>query len=149
MKIKVEISELTHEDLVNLMSTTLYGSPVFVGRLLEDWRSLEKRGKEKECFEDKCANVLRYGGKVAIIDVEAEGERHPIKGVSSLVMEGGEVEYQFDINAVKNGLKMALESKEDYIRMAAWNFLLDDGSFDAEDAEVVMQMILFGEVIYG
>lgn len=149
MKIKVQITELTHEDLVNLLSTTLYESPIFVGRLLDDWSILESKGEEKECFEDKMANVLLYGGEVAIFDIEADGEKYVNKGVSSLLKDTGYVEYHFDLKAVKNGLKMALESKEDYIRLAAFNFLINDGTFDATDAEVLMQMILFGEVIYG
>ena len=149
MEIKVEISNITHEDLVNLLSTTLYGSPTFVGRFLEEYESLEvSEAFPSECVEDKMANVLLYGGAVCIIDVEG-GEIYKNKGVFSRLTDTGEGEYHFDLEAVKKGLKKALESKENYIRLAAFNFLVDDGTFDASDAEVLIQMILFGEVIYG
>lgn len=147
MEIKVEITRITHEDLVNLLSTTLYGSPLFVGRLLDKWKSLEDR-EEGESFEDKAANVLLYGGEFCIIDIEGD-EVFKNKGVFSRLTDTGEGEYHFDLEAVRNGLKTALESKDNYIRLAAFNFLVDDGTFDASDAEILMQMILFGEVIYG
>lgn len=149
MRIKVEISEITHEDLVNLLSTTLYGSQIFAGRFLEEYKSLEEsETTPSECFEERAANVLLYGGEFCIIDIEG-GEIFKNKGVFSRLTKDDEGEYHFDLKAVKNGLKKALESDEDYIRLAALNFLIDDGTFDATDAEVLIQMILFGEVIYG
>ena len=149
MEIKVQVTNLSHEDLVNLLSTALFGSPVFAARLLDDWKSLETKGEEKTCFEDRLANVLRYGGEIAIIDVEADGEKHPIKGVSSVLLDGGEVEYHIDLEAVKNGLKNAFESKDSCARYAAVAFLADDGGFDAIQADALLQVILFNEVIYG
>ena len=149
MEIKVEISNITHEDLVNLLSTTLYGSPTFVGRLLEECEGLETSEEfPSKCVEDKMANVLLYGGEICIIDVDG-GEIFKNKGVFSRLTDDDEGEYHFGLEAVKKGLKKALESKENYIRLAAFNFLVDDGTFDASDAEVLIQMILFGEVIYG
>lgn len=148
MEIKVKIEKLTHEDLVNLLSTTLYGSPVFWGRLLDEYKPFENRG-EGDCFEDKMANVLLNGGRIAIVDMESEGEIYKNKGVLAFINESNDAQYHFDLKAVKNGLKRALESKEIYLRRAAFNFLVDDGTFDAADAENLMQMIIFGEVIYG
>lgn len=148
MEIKVTIKELTHEDLVNLLSTTFYGSPTFAPMLVDEFMSYEYIG-EGDCLEDKMANVLLCGGRVAAIDLECDDELFENKGVLARINEGGEGEYQFDLKAIKKGLKMALESKKGYIRSAALNFLIDDGSFDAGDAEVLIQMIIFGEVIYG
>lgn len=148
MEIEVTIKEITHEDLVNLLSTTFYGSPTFAPMLVDEFASYENIG-EGDCYEDKMANVLLCGGRVAAIDLECDDELFENKGVLARLNEEGEGEYQFDLKAVKKGLKMALESKQGYIRNAALNFLINDGSFDAGDAEVLIQMIIFGEVIYG
>lgn len=148
MEIKVEIKEVSHEDLVNLLSTSLYGSQVFWGKRLAEYKPLENKG-EGNCIEDKMANVLLNDGRIAFIDIEAEGEIYKNKGVLGFINEDGDAEYHFDLKAIKNGLKKALESKERYLQLAAFDFLVDDGSFDATDAENLMQMVLFGEVIYG
>lgn len=148
MEIEVKIKELTHEDLVNLLSTTFYGSPTFAPMLYDEYKPLENRG-EGNCYEDKMANVLLNGGRVAAVDIEYDDEIFENDGVLAVVNDAGEAEYRFDLKAVKKGLKRALESKKGYIRSAALNFLIDDGSFDAGDAEVLIQMIIFGEVIYG
>lgn len=148
MEIEVTIKELTHEDLVNLLSTTFYGSTIFAPMLIDEYKPLENRG-EGDCYEDKMANVLLNGGRVAAVDIEYDDEIFENEGVLAVVNDADEAEYRFDLKAVKKGLKMALESKQDYIRSAACNFLINDGSFDAADAEVLIQMILFGEVIYG
>lgn len=149
MEIRTEIKSITHEDLVNLLSTALYGSTTFVGRLLEEFKSLEEsETNPSKCVEERMANVLLHGGEICVIDVEGD-EVYKNKGVFSRLTPTGEGEYHFDLEAVKNGLKSAFESKEKYLRLAAFNLLIDDGTFDADDADSLMQMIIFGEVIYG
>lgn len=148
MEIEVKIKELTHEYLVNFLSTVFYGSTTFVPVRYDEYKPLENLG-EGDCYEDKMANVLLNGGRIGAIDLEYDDELYVNEGVLAVVNEDGDAEYRFDLNAVKKGLKKALESDDYSLRLAVFNMLVDDGSFDAADAELLIQMIIFGEVIYG
>ena len=132
---------------MDFFSTALYGSTTFYGRLLPQYSSLEGDGP---CYEDKIASVLLNGGRFAVVDMEADGTVNgPAKGVSTHTLEEGEIEYRFDLKALKNGLKRALKDKENGGFESLMNLMLGDGTFDATDADNLLQIVVFGEVIYG
>lgn len=148
MKLHIESIDLTKEDISDFLSTALFHSPSFSCVRLDEYKEME--GKESECFEDKCANVLLAGGKIAIVDYVAEGEVNgPARGVEAHQQEDGEVYYHISLKSLKNGLKRALEGEGADAKYAMFNFMYDDGSFDATDADNLLQMIIFGEVVYG
>ena len=70
MKTKTTITELTHDDLVNLFSTALYGSSY----LSADWDD-DLPTNEDSCYEDTIADILLAGGHVYVKDHYAEGEK--------------------------------------------------------------------------
>ena len=56
MKLKnnTEIIDITHDDLVNLFSTALYGSSYLSAEYDEDfYNSIPNDKKEGDCYEDK------------------------------------------------------------------------------------------------
>ena len=69
MKTQTIISELTHDDLVNLFSTALYGSS-YLSSNYEDDVKVDKN--DDDCYEDVLAKILLSGGKVKITDYYAE-----------------------------------------------------------------------------
>ena len=74
MKTKITVTELDHEDLVNLLSTALYGSSWFEADYDNNiYKSLEI--KEGDCFEDKLADMLLAGHKITIIDLDKMNEK--------------------------------------------------------------------------
>lgn len=149
MEISVKINQTYHEDLVELLSTALEGSGVFSARLLPSFAMLETR-KEGETFYEKLANVIHYGGQVAIVDKEACGLTHgPNKAVSSELLPTEDVEYRLSLEGVRNGIKLALEGHDARAKKAVHHFLANDESFDSDCADVLLQMCLFGEVVYG
>ena len=77
MKLKnnVEIIDITHEDLVNLFSTALYGSSYLSAEYDKDfYNSIPKDKKEGDCFEDHIADVLLNGGEIYIYDAYSGGD---------------------------------------------------------------------------
>lgn len=142
MKVSVKISGLSKEELVDFLSTALYGNPVFQAYVEDASRHLTQG---ETCYEDKLASALLKGGKIVIVDAEGEEINGPAKGVDAkLDEEQAMAEYTIDLKAVQNGLKRALECFEP----SAFRLLENDGSFDAFDADLLLQYIVFGEVVY-
>lgn len=137
MKTKITVTELTHDDLVNLLSTALYGSTWFEASYNEIvYRSLSKT--EGECFEDALADMLLNGHKITITDYEAEGEKYSNKFVRFV---GDAAEYEVSLKdflntaSTKRGFKLVEE------------VLSGDGDFWTADS--FLQRVVFGEEIYG
>ena len=80
MKTTIKVTAFEHDDLVDLLSTALYGSTWFEA----DYNSKiyeTLKVKNGDCFEDKLADMLLAGHKITIIDHEAEGEKYSNKFV--------------------------------------------------------------------
>jgi hypothetical protein len=149
MEISVKINQTYHEDLVELLSTALEGNETFSARLLPAYAMMETR-KEGETIYEKLANVIHYGGQIAVIDKEAFGKTHgPNKAVSSERLDTDDVEYRLSLEGVRNGIKLALEGHDARAKKAVHHFLANDETFDSDCADVLLQMCLFGEVVYG
>lgn len=69
-------------------------------------------------------------GKVTLWEMDEEGK--PVNV------------HKVDLSVIRKGLKIALESEYEHIRIIAVTDILD-----AEEADVVVQLGLFGEVVYG
>jgi hypothetical protein len=73
---------------------------------------------------------------------------NPDKGMVTVyeIGEDGEVEKKHNLTTavIRKGLKLALESEYEHIRFIAVTDIPD-----AEEADVIVQLGLFGEVIYG
>ena len=148
MKTRTIITEINHEDLVNLFSTATYGSSYFeVVKKKKDYYGTELED-ENDCREDTWAKILFSGKAVYVLDYYSEEEAY-----GNLPHEWDEkreaMKYTVTLEDIKNGLEKALNS-------GGWDEkcardLIDDNSYnlDLPEAENLLQIITFGEAIYG
>lgn len=151
MKLEVKITDLTQEDLADLLCTATYGS---------SWLECYAPDREGldimcgDCREDVWAKALLAGKKIECIDHYAEGE---VYGTLGRVDEDDDGIYLIGLEDIRKGLEKAFSGKfdddsedyEDWIRKCAWHFLAGEGEMDNLEAECLMQIIMFGELIYG
>ena len=139
MKTTIKVIEFSHDDLVDLLSTALYGSTWFEADY--DSKIYETlKVKNGDCFEDKLADMLLAGHKITITDLEADGVSYSKK----CVRFEGKYEcavYEVDL---KDFLKTA-STKRGY--QLVEEVLEGDGDYYTGDA--FLQRVVFGEEIYG
>lgn len=137
MKAKILVTELSHEELTDLLSTSLYGSSWFSAKYdKEVYKSLNN--KNGDCFEEKLADMLLAGHKIIIVDTMAEGESYSNKFVR---LDGDCAEYEIGLNDI---LKTA-SSKTGYELLK--DVLSGEGDYFTADA--FLQRVVFGKEIYG
>lgn len=149
MKTHTTITDLTQEDLVDLFCTATYGSS-----WLEIWAP-DREGldiTDSDCREDVWAKALLAGKKIECIDHYAEGE---VYGDLGRVDEDEDGIYLIDLERVKEGLQLALDGTypdeadtKSWARECAEHFIAGEGEMDLSEAECLMQIIMFGDVIY-
>lgn len=160
MKTKTIITELTQEDLVNLLCTATYGS---------NWLDCYANDREgvditdEDCREDVWAKCLLAGKRITFVDYYAEGE-HYGELPYTFGKEDEECEYSVSLQDIINGLQKCAdgtflvassnynnygENERKFIA-GCYNDLFNDGdNWDYTEADALMQIILFGELIYG
>ena len=138
MKTKITVTEINHEELVDLLSTALYDSSWFGADYDRDtYNKLENT--TGECFEDKLADMLLAGHQITIIDYEAEGESYSSK--CTKITADGDAVYKVGLEdflkvaSTKTGFKLLSE--------------VLDGTGDYYTADAFLQRVVFGEEIYG
>lgn len=115
------------EFLVNFLSTASYGSTWFAfGTHTDTPREIYENAKLlNECREEIWADVLLNGGFLLVEDVEEEKD------------------YKVSINDIEKGFTtFMLECPQAYARIM-------DKEDDFYDDDALMQVIVFGEVVYG
>ena len=134
MSITVEVTsyiELTDEDITDLMITALEGGIGY-------WAVLDNTGEEYanapegEAVSETCARLLLKGEKVWFEDIE-DGER-----------------WFLDMGKLKQGIELFL--KHDYDIYRAFGYRrgrIDMANIDAERADIIIQLSLFGYVMFG
>lgn len=151
MKAKVTITELTHEDLVCLIATATYGSP-WLGF---QYNKLKCRNiQDTDTAEDIAAKILMYGGTIDFIDEGAE-DAADIYSPSGYFESNAGI-YPVTSDMIRQGLENALNGtfkatdrqEKSYARRCAAELLKDEPDLDIDDAETLMQIILFNEIIY-
>lgn len=156
-KKQVIITEIKHEDLVNLFSTALYGSMY----LDADYPKSDIY-EEDDCYEDKLAKALLNSQTIVVRDTYAEG---CVYGNLPHEIEWREedddianVVYKVTLEDVKKGLEKAgsgtfkinFDGEEEFALRAFNSFTDEDAcDFDLAYADCLMQIIVFGELIYG
>lgn len=147
MKVKTVITEITHDDLVNLLCTATYSSSFFdVVKKKKDYYGTELED-ENDCREDTWAKILLAGKPVYVLDYYSEEEAY---GELPHVWDErlAAMKYTVTIEDIKNGLQKALESKG-WDFKCAMDLINEEGDFDLTEAENLLQIITFGEAIYG
>lgn len=141
METKITVMSMEHNDLVDLLSTALYGSTWFGADYDHAiYNSLTET--QGQCFEDALADMLLAGHKITITDYEAEGEKYSDKFVKFT----GAGEYKNAVYEV--GLQDFLDvaSTQKGFRLLE-DVLSGDGDFYTADA--FLQRVVFGEEVYG
>lgn len=143
---KTTITEIKHEELVNMFSLMLYGNCNFIVDNT-DFRKEYIKATD-DCIEEKMASILLNGGEVLIGDTNSEGEDEHY-GNLRYIFKDGIVYYRVTLQDIKEGLARCADSKERYIQEAALSIMRDDGEADGWDGDNILQIILYGEVVYG
>ena len=139
MKTEIKVTEINHEELVDLLSTALYGSSWFDAEYdKEVYKSLTKT--KGECFEDKLADMLLAGHKITIIDLEADGESYSKNFVR---FEGRHQNAVYEVG-LDDFLKVASTQK-------GYRLIKEvlSGEGDYYTADSFLQTVVFGEEVYG
>lgn len=139
MKTQIKVTELEHEELVDLLSTALYDSSWF-GAGYDHKVYDELPEKHGDCFEDALADMLLAGHKIEITDYEAEGEKYSNK----FVKFDGEYESAVYEVGLSDFLKVA-STKRGYQLLE--QVLSGEGDYWTADA--FLQRVVFGEEVYG
>lgn len=172
MKTQVSILEQTKEDLVNLLSTALYGSNYLSADYEE---SIEY--DEDDSYEEIMAEILLNGGKILITDHYAEvGEVYgnlpcevkkdeenegcwittyfvTLKDIVSGLTKAANGTFNTGVNENCFGtLTMSGDYQDRVIEFAKRSFnafAFDEREWDYNTADCLMQIILFNEIVYG
>lgn len=143
MKVEIKVTELSHDDLVSIFSAATYGNSNFaidwdendnkIAKIVKAIRAEHAKGESTIdskvlCIEDIWAQILLRGGKLRFINCcEDEDDDDYCK----------EITLQDMLNGCSNA--------------HAYTALSDtlSGAGDMYDAWNLVQIIMFGEVIYG
>ena len=148
MKTEIIVTKLTKDDLSNIISTATYGDDSFDILVPDEYKELKTRGgNENDCWEDKLANVLLSGGKIDIVDMEDEYDDAGARLEPKVhhLEEYDECYYP----AYRVGLEDFLEGCSTEEGYGYAKELLVDEEGDFYTASNLIQIIIFGEVVYG
>lgn len=139
MKTKIKVTAFEHEELVDLLSTALYGNTKFrVSYDNDTYNNLAV--KNGDCFEDALADMLLAGHKITVVDLEADGVSYSKKFVKFV----GKYEAAVYEIGLKDFLKTA--STERGYQLVD-EVLTGNGDYFTGDA--FFQRVVFGDEIYG
>lgn len=144
MKIDIKIKELSHEDIVNLMSDGLYDSPYLVAKY--DRVHYRHAFGEGLCFEEILASILLDGGSIEIGDTNVMSEDEKYGKLNARYDADNQVMfYTVTLKDIISGLELAAQTEGggQYII----NFI--NGDTDWIEADYLMQHIVFQEYLYG
>lgn len=140
-----EIKSLSHEDIVNLIATGVYGNNAVCVYSVNK-KKYEKLFDDNDCFEDKIAKILLAGGMIEVEDMFAEfddevyGNYHVKTKYNE---EEGSVSYFVTLETMLKGINESMNGK----KYAAELFVLELD--DADIAYGLLQCAVFGDDIYG
>lgn len=146
---KLQVTGISHDEIVNLLSTATYGSHFFdIKKKRSDYYGTELEN-EHDTREDTWAKILMSGKPVYVYDYYAEDDsefygNHPHEWVE----KEQAMRYTITIDDIKQGISSALSSTG-YLAKYASDFLFGAGDFDLDEAETLLQDIVFGEHVYG
>ncbi len=127
MKIQLEPQEaqnIFHASLCNIMGTGYFSGYGLEFVWDEDAYQEARKKLENPCLEDVILQIIEDGGTLGVIDHECEGE------------------YDAHID-----LKILLERMELVPARNLLNIINEED--DADDADIVLQTLFYGEVIFG
>lgn len=169
MKKDIILRLLTFDILTNLLaSNTLFGLHDVKNahnRLLDanrvpdgeanarEWNAIVE-GHRDDAVEDMAARLLLAGRPVTLLDADAE-DVYPARGVRARLGVSDGL-YDITLDNVAEGLARAFDGtfknadgfQKTFAREGVRALLADEGDFDADMADTLMQVILFDEAVY-
>lgn len=148
MKIEIKITDITHDELVNLLGAASCGSS-WLGLNYDsiEYETLSNEQKQCDCIEDEMADLLLAGKSVELYDMYSEDEEDFYGTLPHRYDEDGDMRYTVTLDDIKRGLEKAYQ--DDYLRECLNNLIDNEGyDIDQPQAESLVQCIMFGEVIY-
>lgn len=147
MKIQAKVTDITHDDLVILMSAAIYGNHWCTIKTPKGSYKGTPLKDENDCLEDMWAKVLLAGKPLYFCDYYAESDMD-FYGDKKHEYKVDYMQYEFTLKDIEDGLSEAL-SRNNYLSDYVRHITEDDGcSLDLNEADAVMQFIIFGEEIY-
>ena len=129
MEYNISIKKLTHDDLVSILSGADSGIYYWAESMYADQEDYDKAREElindmgdDLSYEDVLAAVLEKGKNIVIVDNEEEES------------------YTLNLNKLLTGVSKAI---------AEYQLGFDIDDWDAVDCDIVIQMAIFEEVIFG
>lgn len=113
------------EAMIDIISSSVYdiGYWACINNDTNEWWDARSELPEGSTFEDLMYHILKKGESILIMDVEDDEE-----------------EWDLTLDKLLNGIKLAIEQKY-------WDGDID--TIDGEVGDIVFQMALFGEIVYG
>lgn len=152
MTTKTIVTDLSHDDLVNLISCATSGSSwLGVDYNRREWNELNEIVKTKDpCFEDKVADLLLANKSIVLYDMYAEDENDFFGNLPHYYDENGYMCYTITLQDILSGLEKAGSIQNGWVHKCLDAFALDDGyNLDLSSADCLIQYIMFGDYIYG
>lgn len=142
MNFTIQVTGVTHEELVNLFSTAFYGNE-YMGATYDrhELDQIPDDKREGDCYEDFLADLILNGKSIQVIDYEAEGEAYG--DLPHHIDEDDEDVIVYDVT-LEDILK-GLSSEVNFQMMNE----IKEGEGDMFTAWGLLQRIIFGEEIYG
>lgn len=138
---RIDLENISHDNLVDLLSTATYSSDWLVIKTLKSERSLddevEQSVRDEWCLEDKWANRLLKGGHIVCLDYADDSDDdyddcwRPAR-------------YELTLDDIKKGLVKA----RDGVAPRDWADFCEEND-DYFTCNNLMQICMFGEVVYG
>ena len=120
MEVKIEFKD---EDVRDALITAIESGTSYWREFKGTKKLVPNKYEDKARSENLIAFVLEDGGEITVIDAEDEDDE--VLGV-------------FNMESIKRGLKLFVESGRSF-----------DAAMDAEDADVLFQLMIMGEVVFG
>jgi hypothetical protein len=119
------VFNFSDDDLVDIISSSVYdiGYWACINNDTNEWWDARSELPKSSTFEDLMYHILKKGESILIMDVEDDEE-----------------EWDLTLDKLLNGIKLAIEQKY-------WDGDID--TIDGEVGDIVFQMALFGEIVYG
>ena len=144
---------LNHNDLAYFFDTLLNNDAEYTMEFDKTfYDSIPNNKKKGDNFSDKLADSLLSGGNIDIYDNRSENSVLVYNG-TDFVNQG--TKYTINISDIVNGLSKAANGTYKVNNDIEWvsscfnDFKNDEGGFDFFEADALMQIILFNELIYG
>lgn len=119
------VFQFNDEDMIDIISSAVYdiGYWARIDNTTEDWQRVSSSLPSDSTFEDVIWTLLKTKQSIHIEDTE-----------------GTDGPWDLTLDKLLNGIKLTIEKK-------CWNGDIND--IDGEVGDIIFQMSLFGEIVYG